>query len=106
MTKTTLSRRQILERGIRLALVGSTPILLNACSKPELHCEDVSALSEDDRALRSQLEYRDLSPYAETKSCSKCAFYKAGKKNECGKCTLVKGPINPRGYCNSWSAKG
>jgi hypothetical protein len=55
--------------------------------------------------LRNQLEYRDDSPYGEKKSCSSCAFYKAGKKNECGQCTLVKGPIHPLGYCNSWSAK-
>ena len=32
--------------------------------------------------------------------------YKAGGKNECGGCTLVKGPIHPQGYCNSWAAKG
>ncbi|MBW2629495.1 MAG: high-potential iron-sulfur protein [Deltaproteobacteria bacterium] len=39
-------------------------------------------------------------------SCSNCAFYKVGKENQCGGCTLVKGPIHPLGYCNSWAAKG
>jgi hypothetical protein len=105
MKKTTISRREMLGQTVRLVVVGSVPILLDACTKPELHCQDVSGLSETDAELRNQLEYRDDSPYGEKKSCSSCAFYKAGKKNECGQCTLVKGPIHPLGYCNSWSAK-
>ncbi len=106
MRKRTLSRREMLGHTVYLAIVGSTPILLTACTKPELHCEDVSGLSEDDAALRSALQYRNLSPYGEEKSCAICAFFRAGKKNECGRCTLVEGPIHPLGYCNSWSAKG
>jgi High potential iron-sulfur protein len=105
MRKNKLSRRELLGHTVCLAVIGSTPILLNACTKPELHCEDVTGLSEADAQLRASLEYRDLSPYGEKKSCSNCAFYKAGKKNECGQCTLVKGPINPLGHCNSWAAK-
>jgi len=106
MRKSTLSRREMLGHSVRLAVIGSAPILLNACTKPEFHCEDVSALSEDDAELRSALEYRDRSPHGEKKNCGACAFYKAGGKNECGQCTLVKGPIHPLGYCNSWAAKG
>jgi hypothetical protein len=89
-----------------LAVLGSMPILLNACTKAEFSCKDVSSLGEGDLELRSALEYRDLSPHGEQKSCSSCAFYKAGKKDACGQCTLVRGPIHPLGYCNSWAAKG
>lgn len=106
MRNSTLTRREMLGHGVRLAVVGATPALLSACTKPELHCEDVSGLREDDVALREQLEYRDVSPHGESKSCENCAFYLSGKKNECGRCTLVKGPIHPLGYCNSWAAKG
>jgi hypothetical protein len=88
-----------------LILVGSSPLLLDACAKPEFKCDDVSGLGEEDAQLRSSLEYQDRSPFGETKSCSTCAFYKAGKKNECGQCTLLKGPIHPLGHCNSWAAK-
>ena len=106
MKKTTISRREMLGHTVRLALIGSAPALLSACKKPELHCEDVSGLRDDDLKLRTSLEYRDLSPHGEDKSCASCAFYKVGKTNECGQCTLVQGPIHPMGYCNSWAAKG
>jgi hypothetical protein len=105
MRKNELSRRELLRHTVCWAVIGSTPILLNACTKPELHCEDVTGLSEADAQLRASLEYRDVSPYGEKKICSNCAFYKAAKKNECGQCTLVKGPIHPLGHCNSWAAK-
>lgn len=106
MKKTTISRREMLGHTVKLAVIGSAPVLFNACTKPELHCEDVSGLSQNDLKLRTDLEYRDVSPHGEDKTCTTCAFYRAGQKNECGQCTLVKGPIHPMGYCNSWAAKG
>ena len=105
MTKSTLTRREALGHGLRLVVIGSTPALLAACEKAEIHCDDASGLSEADAKLRSELEYRDDSPHGESKNCANCAFYRVGKKNECGKCTLVKGPIHPLGYCDSWAAK-
>jgi hypothetical protein len=106
MRKSTLSRREMLGRTLHLAVIGSMPILLNACAKPEFHCQDVSSVGEADLALRTALEYQDVSPHGEQKSCSNCSFYKAGDKDACGQCTLVRGPIHPLGYCNSWAAKG
>ena len=105
MTKSTLTRREMLGQTVRLVVIGSAPALLSACEKPEIHCEEVSGLSEADMELRKQLEYRDDSPHGESKNCQNCAFYRAGKKNECGKCTLIKGPIHPLGYCDSWAGK-
>jgi hypothetical protein len=111
MRKRTLSRREMLGgtvplvRLVHLAAVGSMPVLLSACTKPEFRCQDVSALGEGDLELRTTLEYRDDSPHGEQKSCSNCAFYVASKENTCGLCTLVRGPIHPLGYCNSWAAK-
>jgi len=106
MRKSTLTRREMLGHTVRLAVVGSTPVLLSACKKPELHCDDVSGISEADSKLRLALDYQDVSPHGEDKDCETCAFYRAGKKNACGQCTLVKGPIHPRGYCDAWAAKG
>ena len=105
MKKHTLSRRTLLNGTVHLAVIGSVPALLQGCKKAELSCEDATGLSEEDAALRSSLEYRDRSPHGETKNCESCAFYAAGNKDECGGCTLVKGPIHPQGYCNSWAAK-
>jgi len=106
MRKSNLTRRRLLGHGVRVAVIGSMPALLHACTKPELHCEDVSGLSEEDLALRTQLQYRDLSPHGENKNCKRCTFYLTAKKDDCGRCTLIKGPIHPLGYCNSWAAKG
>ena len=106
MRNSTLTRREMLGHTVRLAVIGSAPVLLSACEKPELHCDDVSGVSEADAKLRTALEYRELSPHGESRNCAICAFYRAGKKNQCGMCTLVKGPIHPLGYCDSWAAKG
>ncbi len=105
MKKNTLSRRALLHDVAYLAVLGSATVLVQACSKSELKCDDTSGLPAADLELRRSLEYQDASPHGETKSCSSCAFYVAAGKNECGRCTLVKGPINPGGYCNSWAQK-
>lgn len=106
MKKNKFSRRTLLHNTVHLAVLSSAPVLLQACKKAEFSCNDVSALDDQDAELRAALEYVDRSPHDTTKNCASCAFYVAGKANECGQCTLVKGPIHPLGYCNSWAAKG
>jgi len=109
MKKTTaLSRRELLhllQGGAHLAVMASAPALLSSCSKKELDCNDTSGLSTAAEQLRTALEYQDRSPHAEAKNCANCQFYRTAPKNECGACTLVQGPINPAGYCNSWARK-
>ena len=106
MKKNTLSRRALVRGTVHLAVVGSVPVLLQGCKKAELRCNDTSGLAPEDAELRTELEYRDDSPHGETKRCGNCAFFVAADKNQCGQCTLVKGPIHPRGYCSSWASKG
>jgi len=106
MRKNTFSRRTLLRNAAHLTVLGSAPVLLHACKKAEFSCQDVSGLNEQDAELRAALQYVDRSPHASTKRCGNCAFYVAGKENQCGQCTLVKGPIHPLGYCNSWATKG
>ncbi|MGD8316200.1 MAG: high-potential iron-sulfur protein [Myxococcales bacterium] len=105
MDKPRLCRREVLRGTVHLAVIGSASILLYGCKKTEFRCDDVSGLSEEDAKLRASLEYQDRSPFGQDKSCSKCAFFRGAKPDECGACTLVPGPIHPLGYCNSWSAK-
>lgn len=106
MSTNTLSRRNLLRNTVHLAVLSSAPILLHACKKAEFSCVDVSGLSTEETELRVALEYVDRSPHDEKKSCGTCAFYVAAEANQCGQCTLVKGPIHPLGYCNSWAMKG
>ncbi len=106
--KTTLSRRELLNLlrgGAHLAIIASAPALLSSCSKEELNCKDTSGLNTAAQQLRTALEYQDRSPHGEAKNCVNCQFYRVAPKNECGACTLVQGPINPGGYCNSWASK-
>ncbi len=109
----TLSRRkllrvlpiQVLQGGVHLVVIASATAVLASCSKEELDCKDTSGLSTAAKQLRTALEYQDLSPQGEAKDCANCQFYRPARKNECGACTLVQGPINPAGYCNSWAPK-
>ena len=106
MGKSRLSRRDMLRSTAHLAVIGSSAILFQGCKKPEFRCDDVSGLSEEEAQLRATLEYQDRSPYGKEKSCSKCAFFRGAGAGECGACTLLRGPVHPLGYCNSWAAKG
>ena len=40
------------------------------------------------------------------KTCTNCQqFVPAPAANACGTCKILKGPINPKGYCKSYVAK-
>ena len=105
MNENTLSRRALLRTTVHLTVVGSVPLLLQGCQEKEFSCEDTAGLKPEEAELRKTLEYRDRSPHGEAKNCVNCAFYVAGDKNQCGQCTLVRGPIHPLGYCSSWAMK-
>ncbi|HSN83523.1 MAG TPA: high-potential iron-sulfur protein [Polyangiales bacterium] len=106
MTKRSLSRREMLRSTANLLVIGSASMMLHGCKKAEFRCDDVSGLSNEDAKLREALEYQDRSPHGEKKNCSNCAFFRPAEADECGACTLIRGPIHPLGYCNSWAAKG
>ena len=58
---------------------------------------------EAEANMRGSLGYVDAS-VEDGKTCSNCALYTAATAGEsCGGCTLLKGPINPDGYCISWA---
>jgi hypothetical protein len=99
------TRRDLLRRSAAfgaLALVGAS-----ACSKSKpaaLSCTDTSALSPTDLTVRTSLAYVDVS--TETgKSCAGCLQFIPATPDQCGTCKVVKGPINPAGYCKSFTPK-
>ncbi|PIE18783.1 MAG: hypothetical protein CSA66_03940 [Proteobacteria bacterium] len=67
-------------------------------------CDNVSGLSLADKQMRKTNKYVDKTPHAD-KDCANCQLYKAPKSGFCGGCTVLKGTINPHGYCNLWAAK-
>lgn len=124
-----LSRRDFLNRAVALGVMSvGAGAVLTACDKGgekkaaggeakaggdkmaggdkggALKCDDVAGLSEADKATRTNNQYVEKSTTA-GKNCSNCQLYKAGAAGACGSCTLVKGSINPEGYCRVWVKK-
>lgn len=100
-----LSRRAVLQKSAALgALAVFGP---SACSKQpaSLACTDTTGLSPTDLTVRTSLAYVDDS-VEPGKSCNGCQqFIPDPAGNACGTCKVVKGPINPKGYCKSFVAK-
>jgi hypothetical protein len=70
----------------------------------EDQCMDVSGLTEAELTMRNEtLHYVETSPEPD-KRCDNCKFWVPPETEgaACGTCTLVKGPINPKGHCTSW----
>ena len=81
----------------------SRPKVSTATADP---CTDVSGLTDIELTMRNEtLRYVAESPEP-GKLCDNCKFWEpAAEGATCGGCQLVKGSINPKGYCTSWFAK-
>lgn len=67
-------------------------------------CNDLTNLSDADKATRKTFDYVGNSPDPD-KVCINCSHFRpAVDGSACGTCELVKGPINPNGYCTQWFA--
>ena len=66
-------------------------------------CGDLSGLTEVDIKTRENLKYAAVSADPK-KECTLCNFWIDG--SPCGKCQIIKGPIHPKGTCNSFVPKG
>ena len=66
-------------------------------------CDDLSGLTAQEKQTRKTFAYESRSEDP-AKYCDICNFWKKPPEGEiCGGCTLVKGPIHPKGTCNSWA---
>lgn len=117
-TKST-SRRDFLKRLSAAGVIGlGASSVLSACGGGESSsetaapaeapeaaagCMDTSGLTEQEVAMRTQLQYVDSSPDP-AKLCDNCALFLTPQEGSaCGGCNLLKGPIAPKGYCISWA---
>ena len=72
---------------------------------PDLECSDVAGLWPAEVKTRTDNAYRERSDQPD-RYCFNCTnFEPAGAREVCGSCRTVKGPINPLGYCESWTEK-
>ncbi len=105
MSDDKIRRRQALRSALGFGAATLIPAwALTACGKQPLSCTDATSLAAADQAMRSSLEYVDHSTDPK-KLCSGCKLYTPGPQDQCGACSVVKGPINPAGNCKSWVAK-
>jgi hypothetical protein len=99
-----VSRREILRASSALLMGGAVVSLLSGCSKSATQvCSDPSRLGESEMSLRASLDYQEQSPNPD-QACGRCGFFESQVGEACGTCTLLKGSVNPRGHCNSWSS--
>ncbi|MFT5993521.1 MAG: hypothetical protein ACJA1R_003081 [Flavobacteriales bacterium] len=109
MTKQPLTRRSFLERAAVLSAAGAgAGLILAGCNSGggggALSCTDTAGLAEADAATRTAMAYVDASANA-AQNCLNCQLYVPAAEGECGGCTVVKGNINPAGWCTVWAAK-
>jgi hypothetical protein len=101
-----LSRRELISSGVTLGAFAVFGVA--ACGKNSakpLVCTDTTGLAAADVTVRTSLKYVDISTEP-GKSCTGCQqFIPAPAPGSCGTCKVVKGPINPSGYCASFAAK-
>ena len=98
-----LSRRDVLQQSAAFGLFAAFG---TACGKEQkaLNCTDTMSLSASDAQVRTSLGYVDKSPEP-GKSCTGCQQFIPAAPDACGSCKVLKGPINPGGYCKSFAAK-
>ena len=126
MSDSTLSRRDFLQRAAVLGVAAAgAGAFLAACEKKDggaaapggapapgapkaasaLSCEDVSGLTEPQKATRTNNNYIEKTTTA-GQDCANCALFTQPKEEGgCGGCAVVAGPINPAGWCKLWVAK-
>lgn len=99
-----LSRRHLLQNAA--ALGGLAVFGAAACSKTAapLNCTDTTGLAAADVTTRTSLGYTDVSTEV-GKSCTNCQQFVPTSPTTCGTCKVLKGPINPKGYCKSFVLK-
>ena len=93
------SRRDVVQRAAGMvAALALVPIAARHAKAAAMCAEPAS------QSLRDSLHYAEATPNA-AQPCSACGFFSAGDGG-CGSCTIMSGPVNAHGHCDSWSAKG
>ena len=121
--KDNLSRKEFLERIslVCFGVVGAGSVL-SGCGKSEETpaktpqttqapkqvadpCSDLSGLTQAEIDVRTTFEYVPQTTIPE-KLCNNCQFWLVPEEGkQCGGCQIIKGPINPKGYCKQWVVK-
>jgi hypothetical protein len=101
-----LNRRDFLESAAVLGAGLTVGTLLIGCKSggAALSCADTAGMADDDIATRTAMAYVDASMTA-GQECTNCEFFTVGPGPDsgCGTCSVIKGSINPGGWCSLWA---
>jgi len=105
----TRSTRRKFIKTISILLFSATGVAqLSRCKKDGGNkastdpCQDLSSLTDTERATRQQLGYVPQSSFGD-RTCSNCnLFVKSDESLACGSCLVMKGPVADKGYCTVW----
>ncbi|TNF29776.1 MAG: hypothetical protein EP329_15000 [Deltaproteobacteria bacterium] len=109
MSKQGISRRAFFTTtATAVGVTAAAGAILGACggkgSEDGPSCEP-SGLSLADEKTRTMNKYVAVST-TEGKHCANCQLFKPGADpNACGNCTVIKGIVSPKGYCQLWAEK-
>ncbi len=99
-----LSRRDVLQKSAAFGVIAALGAAACGKDEPKLSCGDTARLSSADVQLRETLGYTDNSSQP-GKDCVRCQQFVDGLGGACGTCKVLRGPINPSGYCKSFAPK-
>ena len=104
-----VSRRGFMRKAVGVSALGiGAGLVLTACGKGEggaTGYTDVSGLGEADKAMRTSNNYVEAAADP-AKACEGCQLWVAAAAGAaCGGCSVIKGPINPKGSCNLFAKK-
>lgn len=103
MSQEPIVRREALRRLAVLTAAALPAAWLIACSKKP-NCEDVSALTPEEKEVRKNAEYVPQAMQV-AKKCDACAQWIAPAPDQCGACKVIKGPIAAEGSCKLFVPK-
>lgn len=90
---------------LHTATATAAALALGACGGPaEPSCESPEGLTDDQRAQRATLHYRDRAN-DRARNCGTCNFFTAGAAGTCGSCSLGLGAVSPAGVCDGFAAR-
>ena len=81
-----------ISRGEVISLIAGLPLAVAATT-------GLASAADDSSGTKAQFKYVDKSTMA-GKTCSGCTLFKAPSS-----CSVVKGKINPKGYCIAYAPK-
>lgn len=100
-------RREALRRlAVLSASIALPGVLFQTSCSNKPSCSDVTGLTPEEVQARNVTnQYTETAPDP-AKKCSGCAQWTgAPNAKSCGGCKVVKGPINPDGWCKLFVAK-